>query len=180
MIARRDFILAAGAGLAVPAALSQGTTSWPERPVRMISPFPGGASDALTRVLADQLQLQLKQPFVVDSKSGAGGTSAWKRRRMRLQTDTRPCRPPSARSRSTRSSTRRCATTRSRTSRSPPCIGRTASLHVPFRGAAQSIPALIGYMGLIQSGKVKLFLASPEAVRITGQAISVNGGISAA
>ena len=60
----------------VLAALLVGTLAhagYPEKPVRIISPFPGGASDALTRVLADQLQQLLKQPFVVDSKSGAGG-----------------------------------------------------------------------------------------------------------
>src|SRR5256885_9454443 len=75
MLSRRQLILAAGAGLVAPAARSQtiSASAWPEKPVRLISPFPGGASDALTRVLADQLQLHLKQAFVVESMSGAGG-----------------------------------------------------------------------------------------------------------
>jgi len=50
------------------------STNWPERQVRIIMPFPtGGASDVLTRILADQLQAKLGQTFVVDNRTGAGG-----------------------------------------------------------------------------------------------------------
>jgi tripartite-type tricarboxylate transporter receptor subunit TctC len=76
MISRRQLLWAAGAGAAAsPAAWGQGASAatWPDKPVRLISPFPGGASDALTRALADQLQVHLKQAFVVESRSGAGG-----------------------------------------------------------------------------------------------------------
>lgn len=49
-------------------------TNWPERQVRIVMPFPtGGASDVLTRILADQLQTRLGQTFVVDNRTGAGG-----------------------------------------------------------------------------------------------------------
>jgi tripartite-type tricarboxylate transporter receptor subunit TctC len=49
-------------------------STWPERSVRIVMPFPtGGASDVLTRILADQLQAKLGQPFVVDNRTGAGG-----------------------------------------------------------------------------------------------------------
>jgi tripartite-type tricarboxylate transporter receptor subunit TctC len=63
---------AAGAAFALPSGWAQ-STSWPEGPVRIIAPFPGGASDTLTRVLAEQLQSRLGQTFFVEPRSGAGG-----------------------------------------------------------------------------------------------------------
>lgn len=60
-------------GAAAQGALAQ-ANNWPERQVRIIMPFPtGGASDVLTRILADQLQAKLGQTFVVDNRTGAGG-----------------------------------------------------------------------------------------------------------
>jgi len=54
--------------------------SWPTRPVRIIVPAPaGGAYDRAIRPLADDLSAQLKQPFVIENKPGAGniiGTQA--------------------------------------------------------------------------------------------------------
>jgi tripartite-type tricarboxylate transporter receptor subunit TctC len=47
---------------------------WPVRPVRLVVPFPaGGPTDVLSRVVADKLTAQLKQPVVVENKPGAGG-----------------------------------------------------------------------------------------------------------
>ena len=49
-------------------------TNWPERAVRIVMPFPaGGASDVLTRILAEHLQTRLGQNFVVENRTGAGG-----------------------------------------------------------------------------------------------------------
>ena len=48
--------------------------NWPEAPVRIVVPFSaGGASDVLTRILADKLQARLGQNFTVDNRTGAGG-----------------------------------------------------------------------------------------------------------
>jgi tripartite-type tricarboxylate transporter receptor subunit TctC len=48
--------------------------AWPERPIRIIVPFPpGGSNDILARPLADRLQQRLGRPVVVENRGGAGG-----------------------------------------------------------------------------------------------------------
>ncbi|MBT2324318.1 tripartite tricarboxylate transporter substrate binding protein [Variovorax paradoxus] len=45
---------------------------YPDRPIRIIVPYPpGGASDAVTRLVGQQLSQRLKQPVVVENKPGA-------------------------------------------------------------------------------------------------------------
>lgn len=73
MILRR-FLLAGAAGLSLP-ALAQ-TPAWPERPLRLIVPFPpGGAIDAMARILAPPMAEAFGQPVVVENRPGAGGTT---------------------------------------------------------------------------------------------------------
>lgn len=57
-------------------ALAQNTATadWPSKTVRIIVPYaPGGSSDTLGRAIAQQLQLALKQNFVVENRAGGGG-----------------------------------------------------------------------------------------------------------
>ncbi|MSQ56570.1 MAG: tripartite tricarboxylate transporter substrate binding protein [Limnohabitans sp.] len=48
--------------------------SWPQKPIKMVAPYPpGGPSDIVMRIVADKLQLSLKQPIFIENQSGAGG-----------------------------------------------------------------------------------------------------------
>jgi tripartite-type tricarboxylate transporter receptor subunit TctC len=66
-------ILAAGL-LATGSAAAQ---TYPERPITMLVAFPpGGADDAIARIIQDPLQRALGQPIVVENLGGAGGSIA--------------------------------------------------------------------------------------------------------
>ena len=59
---------------ALPAAHAQ-SGKWPERPVRVVVPFPpGGSPDVVARLLTPRLTEEFGQQFVVDNRAGAGGT----------------------------------------------------------------------------------------------------------
>ena len=50
---------------------------YPERPVRLLEPFPpGGAVDLVTRLVTARLASDPGRPFPVESKPGAGGIIA--------------------------------------------------------------------------------------------------------
>lgn len=49
-------------------------TPWPTAPITYVAPFSaGGGGDTLTRLYAQQLNLALNVPVIVDNKPGAGG-----------------------------------------------------------------------------------------------------------
>jgi len=70
----KRWIVLAATLFAVAAAQAQ---VYPAKPVKLIVPFPAGsATDQIARVIGQELQAALGQPFVVDNKPGAQGTIA--------------------------------------------------------------------------------------------------------
>jgi tripartite-type tricarboxylate transporter receptor subunit TctC len=62
------------------AALVLATTAaaqtFPERPIRLIAPFPaGGLADVLARAVGDEMSKSLGQPVIVENRAGAGGNT---------------------------------------------------------------------------------------------------------
>src|SRR5262245_26858477 len=59
----------------LPARKSQ--AQYPERPIRLILPFPaGGAVDHVARLVTARMAEELGRPFVIENKGGAGGVIA--------------------------------------------------------------------------------------------------------
>jgi tripartite-type tricarboxylate transporter receptor subunit TctC len=59
--------------LASSTLLSIASAAWPEKPVRIIIPWPpGGSTDIIGRILAADLTPRLKQQVIIDNRAGAG------------------------------------------------------------------------------------------------------------
>jgi tripartite-type tricarboxylate transporter receptor subunit TctC len=79
MTSRRKFLQLA-AGVAAPAIVGVRAAfaqNYPSRPVRWLIGFsPGGPNDILARIMGQHLSEKLGQPFVIESRPGAGGNIA--------------------------------------------------------------------------------------------------------
>ena len=66
---------AAAAALLRPAAVRAQAPAFPDRPIRVVVPFPaGGTTDMLARLFGQRMTETLGQPVVVENRGGAGGS----------------------------------------------------------------------------------------------------------
>ncbi len=66
----------AAAALGLVAAPDAAAQKWPEKPVRIVTPFaPGGGTDVFARMLAQRFSEVYGQQFIVDNRPGAGSTT---------------------------------------------------------------------------------------------------------
>ena len=61
---RRDLLVLTTAGLSAPSVLRAQDAAWPERPIRLVVPWPpGGSTDVITRLFQPKLsEVRLFQP----------------------------------------------------------------------------------------------------------------------
>ncbi|MDP3702089.1 MAG: tripartite tricarboxylate transporter substrate binding protein [Hylemonella sp.] len=68
-------LAAALAGASLLPALSSAQGAYPNKPIRVIVPFPAGSTtDIIARAITDKMSASLGQPLVVDNRAGASGT----------------------------------------------------------------------------------------------------------
>jgi len=60
--------------LALSLGMSTAALAWPDKPIRLVVPFPaGGTSDVLGRLIGAKLSESLGQPVIVDNRPGSSG-----------------------------------------------------------------------------------------------------------
>ena len=71
LMAAAGLVLAFASPISGPAFAQ---SDYPNRPIRLIIPFPpGGSNDVVGRMIGDQLSKQLGKQVVIDNRAGAGG-----------------------------------------------------------------------------------------------------------
>lgn len=72
---RRSFLIALAATAVLAAApLSAYAQAYPDKPVRLVVPFPpADGADTLARLVMQRAALELGQNIIIDNRPGAGG-----------------------------------------------------------------------------------------------------------
>src|SRR5215213_5452412 len=74
MLPSRRSVLAGMAGLAAAPFARAWAQAYPDRPINLIVPFAaGGSTDILARIVGEHLRQSLKQPIVIENRTGASG-----------------------------------------------------------------------------------------------------------
>src|SRR2546430_4770635 len=65
----------AAIGLSLSSAVPTFGQSYPDRPIKIVVPYPaGGPTDVMARLIAQRLAASFGQAVIVDNRPGAGGT----------------------------------------------------------------------------------------------------------
>ena len=73
---RSTYVAAGLVALVLPFA-TPAQTDWPQKPITMVVPYPpAGVNDAVARIYANKLAVELGRPVLIDNRAGAGTTVA--------------------------------------------------------------------------------------------------------
>ncbi len=73
-IQRRPLLMSAFALTALTASFGACAQAWPNKPIRIVVPFPaGGGTDTIARETSQKVAAAIGWTFVIDNKPGAGG-----------------------------------------------------------------------------------------------------------
>ena len=160
---RRAFLQTTAAAGVVIATGANAQTAWPEHNVRIVVPYPaGGSTDVLARFLADRLKDMFGQTFVIENRPGAGGNIG-----ITTVTTSAPDGYTIGAATVGHFAINQFGTSPHLSGVMFTKLTGLDAVHVPFRGAAQTIPAMLSgdvnfaidnlasYVPFFQSGKMR-------------------------